>query len=132
VTDPASSSSGQAAIDPPRVTQQGRHTAVALAVTLGCLSYVIAHLMHAPHPHYLPVSGGWVVEPPAGAIAMGYYGVLLYGLGGAVGGLVLARLPGLATRLQTSSVSAGLSRLAALVVFGALAYFIVVELVLWH
>ena len=131
MNDLPSSMSGRAPVDPPRVTQRGRHSTVALAVTLGCVGYVAAHGLHAPHPNYLPVTGGWAVDPPAGAIAMGYYGLLLYAFAGALVGAVLGRLPGLADRMQYPSVAAGLARVASLTVFAALAYFVVTELGHW-
>jgi hypothetical protein len=44
--------------------------------------YLIAYLLGLPLLRYLPVVQSWTFSPPDGAISMGYFGLLLYGVAG--------------------------------------------------
>jgi hypothetical protein len=44
--------------------------------------YLSAYLLGLPLLRYLPVMQSWTFAPPDGAISMGYFGLLLYGVAG--------------------------------------------------
>jgi uncharacterized membrane protein len=99
----------------------------AFALAFGVVFYAAAHSLPVPTLIYLPVQETWTWRAPDGAIAMHYYGVLLWGaLGFAVGG-ALGAVPGVLRALSAGRVAISAVTLLA----AALLYFIVRELTRW-
>lgn len=82
----------------------------------GIGAYVAAWALDLPRPFYLPLADAWTFARPQGAIRMGYYGLILWGLAGFLAGWAAAHLPPLARALDRDRVRAALARavLAAL------------------
>ncbi len=60
-------------------------TAALLWSVAGYLAcYLAAYLLGPPLLKYVPLDHAWTFVPAKGAIAMGYFGLLLYALAGAV------------------------------------------------
>jgi hypothetical protein len=59
------------------------------AVIGGALAYAACDWGRWPKLTYLPVTGELTLHPPPGAIAMGYVGMVLWGLGGAACGTLV-------------------------------------------
>jgi hypothetical protein len=115
----------------PAALQSARHVGVALGVVVGCLAYVAAHAASAPSPKYLPETGHWAFEVPAGRIAMSYYGLLLWGAAGFLVGVGAAAIPAVSRSLAAPPAARLLHRGGVLVVVAAVVYFAVVELSRW-
>lgn len=98
-----------------------------LGLALGAAAYVAAHSFHVPVLTYLPVTGEWTVREPPGAIAMHYFGVVLYGLGFGALGFALGHIRPLAQRLRGRA----LPTVALALLTGGLAYFLIRELTHW-
>ncbi len=70
-----------------------RTNASAICLSLGALlGYAAAYFFGLPKPIYLPVEGAWTFAPGPESITMGWYGLMLWGLAGAVVALPWARL----------------------------------------
>jgi hypothetical protein len=106
--------------------QDPRNLPLILGAIVGCLAYAISHRVKAPGLNYLPESSTWSLAPPQEAIAMTYYGVVLYGLVGLAVGVILGKLLG--SRLATPSATRALTASAVAIALAALGYFAVVEL----
>lgn len=108
--------------------QDGRHAAPILGLALACLAYVAAHAFGRPLFYYLPHGDAWVRDVPPGAVAMGYYGYVTYGLFGFALGWALAKLPTVSARLEAHGART-LGLAATVAVAGGLLYHFAVELV---
>jgi hypothetical protein len=80
---------------------------------------------------YLPEIGEWSFTAPPDLIAMRYYGMPQWGIGGFVVGFVLARLGPIARALGRPSGARWLARATAAVVVGSLLFILVKELSHW-
>ncbi len=99
-----------------------------LGLTLGLAAYITAHALDLAPIYYLPAAGTWTATPPAGAIAMGYYGLLLTGLAGLLLGLGLGAIPAIRRLLSAHGPARWLRRAAALAVILALVHPVAREL----
>jgi hypothetical protein len=63
------------------------------ALIAGAFAYAASDWGMWPHLTYLPLTGGFTLHPPPGALAMTYIGSIAWGVGGAaVGAIVGAAL----------------------------------------
>jgi len=68
------------------------------------LGYLLPPWAHLPYAIYDPVARLWLIGRAPGAVPMGYYGQILYGVGGALVCGAIARLVG--SRLAARSARA--------------------------
>ncbi len=67
---------------------------VVLSAVLGAVvGYSASYLFGLPRPLYLPVERTWRMTAGSGILTMGWYGLILWGLAGALAGACLAAIP---------------------------------------
>jgi hypothetical protein len=68
-----------------------RAYAIAICAVIGAaFAYAAANWGHWPALAYLPISGELVLHAPAGSVAMIYWGLVAWGLGGAACGALVS------------------------------------------
>jgi hypothetical protein len=79
----------------------------------------------------LPEIGQWSFTEPPDVIAMRYYGMPQWGMGGFLLGYLLARLRPVARVLAGQTAGHALTRATAAMVMGSLAYLMSAQLLAW-
>jgi hypothetical protein len=71
---------------------QRAYVIATCAIIGGAFAYAACDWGQWPRLTYLPVTGELTMSPPAGAVAIPFWGVVLWGLGGAVTGVLVGAL----------------------------------------
>ena len=109
-----------------------RHiTALFCGMTLFAVLYTATAMFYIPVLKYLPLDMQWSFNPPKGTVAMGYYGMLLYGFAAFALGYLVALIPPVAAWLQRPRVQRAWTWLGFMAITGGMVYFAVYEIVKW-
>jgi hypothetical protein len=111
--------------------QHRRNVSLVLGLLVGCLGYLACVVFSPPVLCYLPELQQWSFEAPPDRIAMRYYGMPQWGVGGFFIGFVIGRVPAVAARFEQSLAARILVRLTAALLCGSLLWFLVKELAHW-
>lgn len=111
--------------------QHRRNVSLVLGLLLGCLGYLACVVFSPPVLCYLPELQQWSFDAPPGRIAMRYYGMPQWGVGGFFIGFVLGRVPAVAARFEQAVGARILVRVTAAVLGGTMLYILVKELSHW-
>jgi hypothetical protein len=111
--------------------QHPRNVPLVLGLLFGCLGYLACVVLSPPVLCYLPELQQWSFGAPPDRIAMRYFGMPQWGVGGFLIGFVIGRVPAVATRLGQAAAARILVRVTAVAVMGNLLYFLVKELAHW-
>jgi hypothetical protein len=111
--------------------QDTRNVPLVLGLVVGCVAYMTCILFTPPVLCYLPEVQEWTFSAPPDRIAMRYFGMPQWGIGGFVIGFFLARVRPIGEALARPAASRLLARVAATAVMGALLYVLVKELSHW-
>jgi hypothetical protein len=111
--------------------QDARNVPLVLGLLVGCLAYMVCVVFSPPVLSYLPEVGRWSFSEPPDLIAMRYYGMPQWGMGGFLIGFLLARVPPIARVLAGQRGGRLLTLATVAVVTGSLAYLMVSQLAQW-
>ena len=117
--------------EPALAFQDPRNVPLVLGLVMGCLGYMVCVVLTPPVLCYLPEVGRWSFSEPPDLIAMRYYGMPQWGMGGFLVGYLLARVPAIARVLAGQTGGRLLALAAVAVLTGSLAHLMVVQLAEW-